>query len=205
LRPGVRKLVTPDYPQVSLGAGIHGVAVAQVRIAVDGHVNSVTILQAPDERIRTAVAQALAQWMFGPITLSDTKEPLEVTGKLTYYFVLAQGKGRVLSPEEMRTFLQLSKATPGPPVQDIDEPGLAAALKKPRTVLLDPSDREDFARNHRPGALNIPSSELSSRARNEINPGSTVILDCTSLSLTLCRAAGRELQKYGFTCLFLSR
>jgi len=130
---------------------------------------------------------------------------LEITGKLTFYFVIVQGAGRVLSPEEMRTFLKFGKPAPGPPVQDIGEPALAAALKKPRTVLLDLSDREDFARSHRPGALNIPYNELASRARAEISLGSSVILDCTSTSLVLCRAAGRELQSYGFTGFFLSR
>jgi outer membrane biosynthesis protein TonB len=93
-------IVMPVFPESSVTRDSSGVAVSEIHVGVDGTVNRVDILQAPDQAIASAVTQALAQWTFPPISLEGSAKPLKVRGKLTFYFENDDGFVEVLSPQE---------------------------------------------------------------------------------------------------------
>lgn len=86
--------VAPEYPASSVKAGASGIAVADVIAAQTGVVQSVEILEAPDQAIADAVRAALTRWKF-------PAGSFPIQGKLTFYFRVEKGKGRVFDPQEM--------------------------------------------------------------------------------------------------------
>jgi TonB family protein len=88
----------PLYPPDSQTQNHTGVAVAAVVVAPDGHVSSVKLLDSPDAAIAEAVSKAVGMWRFTSLTYGD--EPVEMTGKLVFYFVNRSGKWSVFSPAE---------------------------------------------------------------------------------------------------------
>ena len=81
-------LLLPSYPVESLERGIGGVVVASVLVTDTGEVDSVSILEAPDEAIETEVLNTLESWKFRPIQRRSTPGQNEaMVGKLTFYFV----------------------------------------------------------------------------------------------------------------------
>ncbi len=98
LRKIVIKAVVPAFPAQSQSRGDVGVAVAQILVDRGGEVKDVHVLQAPDAEIKDAVASALKQWKFQPTTVGGN--PVEVQGKLTFYYALDHGKGVVRTPQE---------------------------------------------------------------------------------------------------------
>ncbi len=86
--------VTPTYPASSVKAGLSGIAVADLVTAPAGDVQSVEILEAPDPAIGEAVRAALGQWKFPAM-------PRPMQAKMTFYFRIEQGKGRVVSPQDI--------------------------------------------------------------------------------------------------------
>jgi TonB family protein len=91
--------VRPDFPTDALGKHASGVSVAQIDVGADGSVIHIEVLQAPTESMAAAMKRALNQWKFRPDTVNGV--PIGVLGKITYYFVIDQGKGKVLAPSEM--------------------------------------------------------------------------------------------------------
>ncbi len=81
--------VMPEYPGPSLAHGIAGVAVALATSDAAGRVASVAMLEAPDEPIAVSVQTALSKWVFA---LGGKR------GRVIFYFVLENGKGRVVMP-----------------------------------------------------------------------------------------------------------
>jgi len=100
LRRKTIHVVLPSFPPEALRRRAQGVAVAELEVNEEGYVAHSRVLQAPDPAIRAAVEEAIKQWTFRPTTVRKT--PVRVVGKLTFYFVIEGGKGRVLNPEEMR-------------------------------------------------------------------------------------------------------
>jgi hypothetical protein len=93
LRSLAVKTVAPEYPASSVKAGASGISVADVVAAQTGVVQAVEILEAPDQAIADAVRAALTQWKF-PVGV------FPIQGKLTFYFRIEKGKGRVFDPQE---------------------------------------------------------------------------------------------------------
>jgi len=90
----------PTYPPRSLATGVTGVVVAEVTAAADGKVRAVDIVEAPDTEIGVAVRTALTQWRFSPVRVVGEAEARPVFATLVFYFVISNGKGMVLTPEE---------------------------------------------------------------------------------------------------------
>ena len=210
----------PAYPQTSLKSKATGVAVAAVSIAVDGRIDKVEILDAPDPDIAAAVREAVMRWVV-PWQSGPAGEPARPrTGKLTFYFRIVDGSGRVFNPDEMpggpRLAVQSrSGAGPGargsgPPsgapataagtsvktISVADMQKLAAGI---RPVVLDIGERDAFRRDHMPGAVNIPVDELPVRAGIELAGGKAVAIDCTRDEMWRCQAARTMLEQQGFT------
>jgi hypothetical protein len=75
--------------------------VAALSIGLDGRIEKVEILEAPDPDIATAVRAAVTRWVV-PWQSRPAGEPARPrTGKLTFYFRIVDGAGRVFNPEDM--------------------------------------------------------------------------------------------------------
>jgi TonB family protein len=203
LRKSVKNIVQPVYPDESVRRGSSGVAVADLDIGPDGRVKAATILQAPDEATGKSVVEALRQWTFGTTTLKGSTSPLEILGKVTFYFAIVGGRGKVMSPAEKSATLPPPRS-PGT-LKEMHEATAAAVLSAKDTWVLDIRDRTDFDALHRPGALNIPFDELVSRARNELTGRLAVVVDCTSYASGVCRSAATQLRELGFNVTLLFR
>ena len=99
LRKYALKAVLPEFPEPARKRGVQGVAVAQLDVDAAGLVKQAAVLEAPDALIREAVATAVRQWQFKPATIGGKAVPIR--GKLTFYFVIENGKGMVKSPAQL--------------------------------------------------------------------------------------------------------
>lgn len=98
LRKRATKTVTPGFPERAKKRGAQGVVVAQIDVNEQGEVAQVMVLEAPDPLIKEAVIKAIGQWRFNPPTIGG--KPVRVRGKLTFYYVIERGKGRVDNPRQ---------------------------------------------------------------------------------------------------------
>lgn len=64
--------------------------------------------------------------------------------------------------------------------------------------LVDTRERLDFAREHSPGAVNIPDDELAVRAPAELRRSQPVFVDCRYGDQAECRLAAGRLVRQGF-------
>lgn len=219
----------PVYPRESLAAKVAGVAVAAVRFDVDGRAQSVEILEAPDEHTAAAVREAVSRWTVPGVKVNDRPEAVSVRGKLTFYFQLRDGKGRVVNPDDMPGAAPRSPRpampppTSGPPAvplagpparptsmsgshgEDLDTITVTDFKKESERahVVLDIGERDAFKRGHWPGAINIPFDELAVRAGIELPRDSRIVIDCTQEDLTPCRRAGGRPVEQKFTDVVL--
>ena len=95
----VRK-VLPDFPAEAANASAAGVAVAQVHIDENGKLTSVEVLQAPHPSIAQATIAAIKQWEF-KFTKNEAA-PECFNSKLTFYFVIEDGKAVVRDPKRFQ-------------------------------------------------------------------------------------------------------
>ena len=213
----------PAYPAVLVARGTSGVAVVSVVTDVEGRVVQVRTLETPDPAIGAAVEAAVRQWTFTPAQVVGRGERYGVRGKLTFYFRIANGRGRVVNPQDMPGGPQLPPGPPpsgapgvrpsGPPSTlsgaapvvadhgsnadiEIGESGLQE-LQRSRPVLLDIQERDEFARGHRDAAVNIPRDELLTRAGIELDVSRPVVIDCARLETRRCHEAARTLLQAG--------
>lgn len=205
---GLRKLAVhapvPRYPAPSLAGNVSGVAVATVSIDVAGTPESVRVLEAPDDLIGTAVREAVQQWRFKSFGVP-------IRGELIFYFHIASEQGVVSSPEEMRK----AKAPPSPaaqpdsekPALEIDEARWPGIRTKLSPTVLDIRERPSYLRAHRDGAVNIPLTEVLTRAGAELSVAKPVVIDCFPAEFTsgACRMAAHQLASEGFETLVLKR
>ena len=114
LRSSVTYSPRPPYPSESAKKGSQGVVVAAVRIGPDGTVQSVNVLEAPDQPIAESVARTVSQWRFKePLPdgikklLAEHKlrpelKTLPFDSRLTFYFRLVNGNTPVVNnPDEI--------------------------------------------------------------------------------------------------------
>ena len=211
----------PEYPAASIASKSSGVAVAELASDASGAVKTVDVLQAPDTHTARALEEALKRWTFRPLGVKGTEGGRGARSKLTFYFELTGGKGRVLNPDEMpggesfKTKLQPrtgSSASPGgppsagpavvtshdtEPVKEITLAELQRLSGADRPTILDIGDRAAFKRGHRDGAVNIPVDELPVRARIEMRGSKFVVVDCTQEEQWRCKVAAHLLKEAG--------
>lgn len=99
LRQFAKTVVMPEYPDASQRNGIQGVAIAEVNIDEEGAVKKVEILEAPNEAIGNAVVMAIKKWKFERPVDDSTGKAVRLSGKLTFYFVIENGRGIVKNPK----------------------------------------------------------------------------------------------------------
>jgi len=95
----VRK-VLPDFPPEAAKAKLSGVTVAKVRIDENGNLTSVDIVQAPDPSVAQATVEAVRQWKFE--VYENDGPPECFNSKLTFYFVIEDGKAFVREPKRFQ-------------------------------------------------------------------------------------------------------
>ena len=193
---------TPHYPEESRRAGRSGVAVASVEVGVDGRMRRVEVLQSPDQAIAESLTTALLRWTFRGIAGPSGRNG-GVRAKLTFYFVIQEGRGVVLTFEEMARLKRPTAVSP-PLDSDHEFPAIAEAewivlaSQARRPVLLDIRNRDEFQIHHRNGAVNIPLSELSERLPAELRQADQIVLDCSNALSNDCRIAARRLAQGGY-------
>ena len=79
--------VTPVYPADAKRDRIQGTVSLQVTIDKEGHVQSVSVLQGPQELVQSAV-DAVSQWTYKPTLLNG--QPVEVITTVDVNYTLAQ-------------------------------------------------------------------------------------------------------------------
>jgi hypothetical protein len=217
----IRRVATkkplPVYPPESVAKKRAGVAVAAIRSDVSGNVIEATILEAPDEAIGVAARNALLTWVIPPMMVAGRSEPHGVNGKVTFYFQIVEGRGRVSNPEDLPGGPKPEPAG-GPPSSppgvrpggpspsvvvgghssaadlEIDESQFKQLLAAtPRPTVLDVRHRPDFKRAPREGAINIPADEVAVRSWIEIDRTRPVIIDCSRTETMYCQMAARML------------
>ncbi len=105
LRRSAEVVVLPDYPQSAISRGVAGIVVVQVRYGPGPTVNSVRVLDAPDQETASATVEAVKKWKFRTPPIASTKGPGEKSGRLIFYFRIVNGKPAVVDAagEAMRT------------------------------------------------------------------------------------------------------
>jgi TonB family protein len=220
IRQEVIQSPMPVYPKMAIDKGITGVVVASVLIQSDGRVGTVAVLEAPDPSLATAVREAVNRWTFRSEYIPDS-----LTGPLTFYFRIVNGKGQVLEPKEMPgsrwpkppapsdaksqkvTEAKILQPIPDASITTIDKSELSRQLASANPIILDISERDAFRRAHLEGAVNIPFEELHVRAPIELPPGRPIIIDCSQEGIW-CQQAGSIvliLQGKGFSKLTVYR
>jgi rhodanese-related sulfurtransferase len=214
----------PVYPPASVQQRHSGVVVAFVVATPAGPVERVDILEAPDPDIAAAVKTALMQWTFTPVTIAGRPESYGGQGKLTFYFRIVSGAGRVLNPEQVpgneHVFDPPSSVPaqpagarpPAPPAvstavsstaPEIGDAELQKIVSTTKPVWLDVRGRDEFAGGHRDGVINIPAGELDVRARAEFSPSQTVVIDCAKGEPRWCHAGASILMQRGITHVYV--
>jgi predicted permease len=210
---GIRKMasntVKPVYPAEAVRRGIEGVVVARTRSGHDSRMLRVDILQAPDPLLAAAVTQALMQWR----TSEFRSDIVAIEGKVTFYFRIERGRGRVLNPEEMPGNAHVwdawkpASGTPrGAPAivrpagapREIGETELPQLLAAGSAMLIDVRNRQDFAREHDPRATNLPGDEIVVRALVELPITKTIVIDGSRGLPGWARQCVKDLHDVGF-------
>ena len=170
----------PEYPPGSIRRGSEGVAVASIVAGRDGRVESVELLQAPDEKIGQAVRTALEQWTFtpgrAPVEYYGEGVSIRIQSRMTFYFRIVDGAGVVLEPPAARPPL------PAAIVRDLRGADLNGVFGSLEPVFVDIRDRDDYQRGHYPGSVNIPRSELEARAPRELPRERFVVVLCPRMT-----------------------
>ncbi len=190
----------PVYPKAAIDKGVTGVVVAAVLVGVDGRVETVVVLEAPNQSLSSAVSDAVKQWTFPPGTrldLSGNTVQMKLAGNLTFYFSISNGVGRVLNPEEMpgarwpkhptpsntkrqpATKAAVFTGVPDSEVAYVDKSEFDRQLNSVHPIILDIRDRDAFRRGHPEGAVNIPFGELQVRAPIELSSTRPMVIDCS--------------------------
>jgi len=81
---------------------------------------------------------------------------------------------------------------------EIDDRQLTELSAASSVQLLDVRERRLFAEFHRPGAMNIPADEISSRAPVELASSDPVVVACSPGGMSVCRSVGRALRRLSF-------
>lgn len=223
---GLRRSATaapmPEYPRPALESNVAGVVVAEVLFGVDGSLQKIEILEAPDAHTAAAVREAVGRWTVPGAQVMGREEKSPVRGKLTFYFQVRDGKGVVLDPDQMpggpprptprpKPSSPPAGPTPGgpPAAPPVTSSGHAHGAAKTITVeefkkqpldavVVDVGDRAAFKRGHWPGAVNIPADEMGIRGGIELPRTKTIVIDCTQEQKFYCDVAASRLAEQKF-------
>lgn len=180
LRQLATKSPVPVYPALSLANKVTGVVVATVTIDVSGQVRSVTIVESPDVPTGRSVRDAVSQWVFRPVEVPRAANL--ITANMIFYFHLSDGRGVVLSSQEMQAMRaagNMNRRLEAPTVpRVIDEAELGRLRGTNATVVLDIRSRAAHLQRHRDGAVNIPLRELNTRGGTELPRSQLIVIDC---------------------------
>jgi TonB family protein len=209
-RQGAAERVMPAFPAASLARKSGGVVVLQVSAEPAGQVGDVVILEAPDAEIGAAAQAAALEWRF-------STSPRTVQSKLTFYFVIENGRGVVRNPEQMpgnedvfgggqpAARSQGAKPTAPPIVArqantapEIGEAEFARLIAAANTIVLDVRERDQFGGGAHRRARNMPADEVLTRARAELQTNATVVVDCSRTETFRCYAGADALRRRGF-------
>jgi TonB family protein len=192
----------PTYPSASLANHVTGVVVATVSVDVNGKVKTVTIVDSPDAPTGLSVRNAVLQWRFRPLGASV---PVELTtGNMVFYFHFLDGRGVVSSSEEFQAIRGVAPASARlstqAPVRVIDETEFLRLRSSRAPVVLDARSRAAHLQGHRDGAVNVPFSELSTRAGAELALSRPIVIDCfpEQQYSGVCEVAAHILASRGF-------
>ena len=167
---------------------------ASVLIGADGRMERVEVLEAPDADIGKAMLDALGRWVLPQNLFEDDPRGLfKVSATMVFYFLIEAGEARVVSGPALAAARVADHSVAGEP-RRIDETEFKALLETGDVVVIDPRERELYARGHREGTVNIPVEELESRATVELSAARVVIVDCYRSSGSMCDVAGRILR-----------
>jgi len=213
----------PVYPAASLQRASAGVAVADLTLGRDGRVETINLLEAPDDEIGKAVESAVRQWTFDASWMDISKshsggdlpaefrddqekeeelhrrlvqEQLPVRTKVTFYFEASDGNGKIHSPADILLTRPGQPASSPAAMHDLDESGLARMRAAGPVTVLDIRPRARFNARHRDGAVNIPDDELEARAAVELTRSVPIVIDCGDES---CAPAQDRLMTAGFS------
>ena len=96
----IRRMATethlPSYPEDAKNNQITGIAVVELHINEANRIDTVKVIEAPSKSIAEAAKASILQWKFSPPRPRDTVICLR--GKLTFYFVIENGKPYVKNP-----------------------------------------------------------------------------------------------------------
>lgn len=212
--------VMPTYPPTSLKRGTEGVVVTSVTSTKEGRIERVDVLESPDADMAAAVRSALEQWTIPAAQLVDRPTPNLARAKMTFYFQIRNGKGVVLTPEQMPGNEDVFAAFNRPPVgrgasgaaprtapvvvqhggtaREIDETQFTQLIANANTVVLDVRDRDQFSGDAHPRARNMPANEVGTRSRAELPLDAAVVIDCSRTETSRCRFAHDQLRDRGF-------
>jgi outer membrane biosynthesis protein TonB len=90
----------PIYPDDALREKKSGVAVVEILIDDAAHITKITVWEAPTKSIAEAVRKAVSGWQFSRLALKGESKGRSYSGKLTFYFVIESGTGKVYDPDE---------------------------------------------------------------------------------------------------------
>jgi rhodanese-related sulfurtransferase len=65
-------------------------------------------------------------------------------------------------------------------------------------TLVSIAEREDFAQEHPPGAINVPLAELTERAQRDLAKSGLNVIDCSAIPEVVCSITLDQLRKMGF-------
>jgi TonB family protein len=232
LRVSTVRAPVPEYPAESRSRGVSGVVVISLATDIAGHVSTTAILQAPDAATGAAVERAVREWAFTPTRVAGRPEPYGLRGKLTFYFRIENGRGRVLNPQDIPGGPKLPPGPPpsggpgvraggstaptsgrnAPPARPaVVEHGLDASIEIGDTelrelrgpVLIDLRERAEFVRAHRDDAVNIPRDEIVARAGIELDRARPIVIECSRMETRDCHSGARTLRANGFARVFV--
>jgi len=210
MRSMVKDKPKPNYPASAVAKNTSGVAVVMISVTSKGVVESAVVLQSPGPEFSDSVSAAVQKWVFSAVAPVG-REPLPFRGKLTFYFDVENGTGRVREISDFKAGAAMLR--PGAPVARSGTPNtgeapsaapitpaeLAQLSKSAKVFLIDIRERDAFRRGARPNAINIPYDELAVRAVVEVPEKSVAVIDCTQEEESGCRVATRALQDAGRT------
>lgn len=182
----------PHYPDRSLKNGSAGIVVVSVVVDEEGTLADSAVLESPDKDIEEAVLKAIRSWRFKPASIG------RVSGKLTFYFAIEDGRGIVRQPQLSVQKLEgnavrsgeIRRADQSKSVVVIDEQQIADLRRQTtKVVLVDIRSRIAYRYKHRPGTVNIPIDELLVRGPAELNSRSAIVIDCSFGDMNDCRVA----------------
>jgi TonB family protein len=206
----------PPYPEEAIKQHQSGLVVMNVQFGTDGTVQDISVVEGRSPELDRAARRALSRWKFLPTDSTGI-------GKISIYFKIEKGRPVVAVPGRDR-LVELSQPSEkadqqSPPAaqQEKEKPRVSSpsgwelpeivrivdraefdARRKDRAVtVLDVRSATAAKRDPIPGAVHIPSKDLSERAPQALKAGSTVLLDCSRNPAESCLLVTWTLAKVG--------